>query len=183
MAQGFDQLVSKLQVRFDYQSSRIMTREALSRAGLKEQDHYSNDELQKFADGLASVAKNLDRVWTSLGIAPSGQPLPPPPAPKVEAKPAPEPPKPAPAPEPAPAPVVEAAPEPEPQPEPVVEAAPEPQPEPVVEAASETEQAASAEEPAADSWFNNKKNKKNKNRNRDGEAQSDTASEGETPAE
>ncbi len=179
MAQGFDQLVSKLQVRFDYQSSRIMTREALSRAGLKEQDNYSSDELQKFADGLAAVATNLDRVWTSLGIAPSGQPLPPPPAPKVEVKPAPEPPKPAPAPEPAPAPVVEAA--PEPQPEPVVEAAPEPQPEPVVEAAPEAE--APAEEPAADSWFNNKKNKKNKNRNRDGEAQSDTASEGETPAE
>ena len=183
MAQGFDQLVSKLQVRFDYQSSRIMTREALSRAGLKEQDNYSSDELQKFADGLAAVATNLDRVWTSLGIAPSGQPLPPPPAPKVEVKPAPEPPKPAPAPEPAPAPVVEAAPEPQPEPtpEPVVEAAPEPQPEPVVEAAPEAE--APAEEPAADSWFNNKKNKKNKNRNRDGEAQSDTASEGETPAE
>ncbi|MBL8786720.1 MAG: hypothetical protein JNJ59_17575 [Deltaproteobacteria bacterium] len=173
MAQGFDELVKALQVRFDFQSSRIMTREALSRAGLKEKSDYSGDELQKFVDGLNVVATNLGRVWTTLGIAPSGQPLPPPPPhpqPKVEAKP-PEPP-------PAPAPVVEAA------PEPVVEAAPEPQPEPVVEAAPEpvVEAAPAEEAPPAEeqNFFGGKKNKKNKNKNRD--EQSDAAPD-EAPSE
>ncbi len=180
MALGFDQLVSKLQVRFDYQSSRSVTREALSRAGLKEKDQYSDEELQKFVDGLNAVAKNLARVWTALGLAPSGQPLPPPPAPKVEVKP-PEPPKPEPKVEvKAPEPVVEAAPEPAPEPvveaapEPVFEAAPEPTPEPVVEAAPEAEPA-----PEADSWFGKKK-KKHKNRD---DSSAEGSPEGETPAD
>jgi outer membrane biosynthesis protein TonB len=175
MAQGFDQLVSALQVRFDFQSARVMTREALSRAGLKEQSDYSPEDLQKFADGLNAVSTNLARVWTKLGIAPSGQPLPPPPPP-------PAPPKPAPAPE-APAPVVEAAPEPvveaapEPTPEPVVEAAPEPTPEPVVEAAPEAE-AAPVEESADHGWGGGKKKKK---KNRGGDEQQDGGSSDEAP--
>ena len=74
MAQGFDQLVSALQVRFDFQSARIMVREALSRAGLKEQPNYSPADLQKFVDGLNAVSTNLSRVWTNLGISPSGVP-------------------------------------------------------------------------------------------------------------
>ncbi len=110
MGYGFNQLVSALEVRFDFQSARITTREALARAGLTEQAGYSDAELQRFADGLAAVAKNLDKVWLKLGVAPSGKPLPqaapvvaaPAPAPVVEA----------------PAPVIEAAPEPEPTPEP-----------------------------------------------------------------
>lgn len=176
MAQGFDQLVSALQVRFDYQSSRVMTREALSRAGLKEQSDYSPEELQKFVDGLNAVSTNLSRVWTKLGIAPSGQPLPPPPPPK--------PPEPAPVVEaaPEPAPVVEAAPEPapEPTPEPVFEAAPEPTPEPVVEAAPEVE-AAPAEESADHGWGGGKKKKK---KNKGGDDHQDAApSEDAPPAE
>jgi len=184
MALGFDQLVSKLQVRFDYQSSRSVAREALTRAGLKEQDHYSAEELQKFVDGLNAVSKNLARVWTSIGLAPSGEPLPPPPAPKVEVK-APEPPKPEP--KPAPAPVVEAAPEPTPEPtpepEPVVEAAPEPTQEASSEAAPPDAEQATEAAPEADSWGSSgKKNKKNKNKNRD-ESQSEASPDGETPAE
>ena len=126
MAQGFDQLVSALQVRFDFQSARIMVREALSRAGLKEQPSYSPEELQKFVDGLNAVSTNLSRVWTNLGISPSGVPLPPPPAPPAPPKKA-EPP-------PAPKKVEVAPPEPPPAPEPVVEAAPVVEA-PVVEAA------------------------------------------------
>lgn len=174
MAQGFDQLVSTLQVRFDYQSARIMAREALARAGLSEKSDYSADELQKFVDGLNAVSNNLSRVWTALGIAPSGQPLPPPPAPKVEVKAPPPPPPPPPAPEP----VVEAAPAPEPEPvpeptpEPVVEAAPEP----VVEAAP-VEEAPPVEEPAEQSWFGGKKKKK-----KHSEAQAEPNPE-ETPSE
>jgi outer membrane biosynthesis protein TonB len=180
MAQGFDQLVSALQVRFDFQSARVMTREALSRAGLKEQSDYSPEELQKFVDGLNAVSTNLSRVWTKLGIAPSGQPLPPPPPP-------PAPPKP---PEPAPAPVVEAAPEPAP----VVEAAPEPTPEPVVEAAPEPvvevapepapsfeAEAAPVEESADHGWGGGKKKKK---KNKGGDDHQDAApSEDAPPAE
>lgn len=168
MAQGFDHLVSKLQVRFDYYSSRTMAREALSRAGLKEQGDYSDDELQKFVDGLNEVSTNLDKVWTALGKAPSGQPLPPPPAPpapKVEAK-EPEPPPPEPEPEP-----VAAAPEPEPAP------APEPEPEPVVEAAAEE----APHEEAADSWFGGGKKKKKKKHGDDTPA--DAAPEDAPPSE
>jgi len=183
MAQGFDQLVSALQVRFDFQSSRIMVREALERAGLKEQADYSPAELQKFADGLNSVATNLNAVWTKLGISPSGVPLPAPKPPPVVVKP-PEPPKPEPKPEP-PAPVVEAAPEPppapepEPAPEPVFEAAPEPAPEPVVEAAPEpVVEAAPEEAPAeeAPSFFGKKKKKKK-------DEHIEAAPEGEIPAD
>lgn len=179
MPQGFDQLVSALQVRFDYQSSRIMVREALDRAGLKEQGDYSADQLQKFADGLNSVAKNLDRVWQKLGISPSGVPLPPPEPPKPAPKP-PEPPKPEPVVEAAPAPAPEPEPAPAPEPEPVVEAAAEPTPEPAVEASAEPAVEAAAE-PAAEevpSWMS-KKNKKNKNR----QAESEAAPEGDAPAE
>ena len=154
MAQGFDQLVSTLQVRFDYQSARIMAREALSRAGLSEKSDYSANELQKFVDGLNVVSTNLSRVWTALGIAPSGQPLPPPPAPKVEVKAPPPPPK-----------VEVKAPPPPPPPEPVVEAAPE-------------AEAAPAEEPAEQSWFGGKKKKK-----KHSDSHSDAAPEGETPSE
>ena len=68
MAQGFDQLVSKLQVRFDFQSARIMAREALSRAGLKEKDDYNDDELQKF--GFGSLT-GIDIQGEMRGLLPS----------------------------------------------------------------------------------------------------------------
>ncbi len=155
MTYGFNQLVSALEVRFDFQSARITAREALARAGLTEQSGYSDAELQRFADGLAAVARHLDKVWLKLGVSPSGQPLPVvapvvKPAPVVEAPPEPEPVVQA-APEPEP--VVEDAPGPEPEPEPVVEAAPEPEPvveaapepEPVIEAAPEPEPVIEAE--------------------------------------
>jgi hypothetical protein len=76
MARGFHQLVAALETRFDFQSARITAREALARAGLTEQSDYADDELQRFADGLAAVARNLDKVWSKLGVSPSGQPLP-----------------------------------------------------------------------------------------------------------
>jgi len=85
MSQGFQQLVSVLESRYDFQSARTMAREALSAAGLKEQDKYSKDDLQKFVDGLSSVGSHLDRVWSLLGVAPSGAPAPAPP-PAAEAK-------------------------------------------------------------------------------------------------
>ncbi|MFO0748654.1 MAG: hypothetical protein U1F43_23780 [Myxococcota bacterium] len=173
MPQGFDQLVSALQVRFDYQSSRIMVREALDRAGLKEQADYTPDQLQKFADGLNSVARNLDKVWLKIGISPSGVPLPPPPPPPAPPKAA-KPPEPEPAPKapepepvaaaPEPEPVVEAAPEPPPEPvveaapEPVAEVASEPAPEPAVEAAAEPAAESAPEE--TPSFFGGKKKKK-----------------------
>ena len=84
MSNGFEQLVTVLQSRYDFQSARTMAREALSAAGLKEQPSYSKDELQQFVDGLSGVGTNLDRIWTALGVAPSGAPAPAP----AEAKPA-----------------------------------------------------------------------------------------------
>ncbi|MFT7579842.1 MAG: hypothetical protein ACI9MR_001509 [Myxococcota bacterium] len=81
---GFEQLLTALEGRYDFQSARIMARESLAVAGLKEQPKYSPEELQKLADGLAVVGSNLDGVWTALGIAPSGAPAP---APAPAAKP------------------------------------------------------------------------------------------------
>jgi hypothetical protein len=76
MARGFNQLVAALEARFDFQSARITAREALARAGLAERSDYDEHDLQRFADGLSAVARNLDKVWPKLGVAPSGQPLP-----------------------------------------------------------------------------------------------------------
>jgi hypothetical protein len=86
MARGFNQLVTALEARFDFQSARITAREALARAGLAERSDYDEHDLQRFADGLSAVARNLDKVWLKLGVAPSGQPLP---APSAAAAPVP----------------------------------------------------------------------------------------------
>ncbi len=139
MSSGFDFLVNNLERRYDFQSARTMTRQALSAAGLKEQPNYSKEELQRFVDQLSQIGTHLDRVWGSLGAAPSGQPLP------VADKPAAAPEAPAkaeapakqdePAKEAAPEPKAEAKPEPEPAPD-KAEAKPAKQePEPKAEAA------------------------------------------------
>jgi hypothetical protein len=76
MSNGFEQLVTALQNRYDFQSARTMAREALSVASLKEQPNYSKEELQQFVDGLAKVGSHLDRVWSILGVSPTGEPAP-----------------------------------------------------------------------------------------------------------
>jgi hypothetical protein len=88
MSGGFDFLVSCVEQRYDYQSARTMAKEAHAAAGLKQQDKYSDQELVKFADGLASVGSSLDPIWPALGQSPSGAPAPAPAAPAAAAAPA-----------------------------------------------------------------------------------------------
>ncbi len=76
MSTGFDNLVAALETRYDFHSARTLVREALGASGLKEQDAYSKDEMQRFADGLATVGTSLSPVWTVLGVAPKGQEVP-----------------------------------------------------------------------------------------------------------
>ena len=90
MSNGFETLVTSLERRYDYQSARIIAREALAIAGLKEADKYSAADLQKFADGLTKVGSDLAAVFEVLGVTPTGAEAP---APKEadnkeEAKPA-----------------------------------------------------------------------------------------------
>jgi len=90
MAQGFNQIVNALEVRFDFHSARTLAREALGSVGLEEKTSYTEGELGRFADGLNAVATKLTKVWAKLGVAPSGVEVPPP-APVVAAEPEPEP--------------------------------------------------------------------------------------------
>ena len=115
MAHGFNSILNALQMRFDYYSARVQAREALARVGLDERDAYADHDVQRIVDALAAANKGLDKVWSKLGVAPSGQPLPAPVA--VTPPPAP----------PAPEPILEAAPEPitDSAPEPTVDVAPE----------------------------------------------------------
>ena len=83
MSNGFEQLVTVLQNRYDFQSSRTLAREALAVASLKEQPNYSKEELQQFVDGLAKVGTHLERVWSILGVSPTGAPAPEAAAPKA----------------------------------------------------------------------------------------------------
>jgi len=72
MSNGFETLVTSLERRYDYQSARIIAREALATAGLKEADKYSAADLQKFVDGLAKVGTDLADVYEALGVTPTG---------------------------------------------------------------------------------------------------------------
>ncbi len=76
MSSGFEQLVSALETRYDFQSARTLAREALKSAGLKEQAKYSKAELGQFADQLSTIGSSLDAVWDKLGVAPAGAPAP-----------------------------------------------------------------------------------------------------------
>ncbi len=83
MSSGFDDLVASLECRYDQQSARIMAREILTAAGLKEQAKYSPDEVQMLADHLGRTGDNLGAVWATLGATPSGEEAR---APKAEVK-------------------------------------------------------------------------------------------------
>ena len=76
MSNGYDSLVSGLETRFDYQSARTVAKEAVAAAGLKEQAKYAPAELQSIVDALGAVGAEMDRVWSALGVSPSGAPAP-----------------------------------------------------------------------------------------------------------
>jgi len=86
MSNGYDALVSSLETRFDYQSARTVAKEAVAAAGLKEQAKYSPAELQSVVDALGAVGTDMDRVWSAVGVSPSGAPAPAAPAAPAKAE-------------------------------------------------------------------------------------------------
>jgi len=103
-------LMEALGKRFDYQSTRNVYRDALSRSGLADQDVFSAADIERFVTALKKTERRLEAVLGTLGLGPAVTAAPAaPPASK-------------------PAPVVAAAPEPEPEAEvsaePAVEAGP-----------------------------------------------------------
>lgn len=79
MAQGYNQLVSALQRRYDYHSARAVALEALQVAGLEKSSSYEPKQWAKLLKATAETGDDLDGVWTALGDAPKGVKL------KVEA--------------------------------------------------------------------------------------------------
>lgn len=120
-------LMEALGKRFDYQSTRNVYRDALSRAGLADQDGFSAADIERFVTALKKTERRLEAVLGALGIGPAVAA-----APAAAAAPA----KP-------PAPAVEVAPEPAPEEAPV-EAAAESDAPAATEAAPDGEGAAEA---------------------------------------
>ena len=79
MTQGYKQLVSALQRRYDYHSARAVAQEALQVAGLEKSASYEPKQWAKLLKATAETGDDLDGVWTALGDAPKGVKL------KVEA--------------------------------------------------------------------------------------------------
>ena len=72
MAQGFNQLVSALQRRYDYHSARAVALEALEVAGLEKSSSFEPKQWAKLLKATAETGDDLDGVWTALGDAPKG---------------------------------------------------------------------------------------------------------------
>lgn len=85
MAQGFNQLVSALQRRYDYHSARAVALDSLEVAGLEKRASYDDKEWAKLLKATHETGDDLDRVWTALGAAPKGVKLKSTPAPEEKA--------------------------------------------------------------------------------------------------
>ena len=72
MAQGYKQLVSALERRYDYHSARAVAAEALELAGLEKRSSYDGKEWAKLLKSTASAGDDLQAVWGALGEAPKG---------------------------------------------------------------------------------------------------------------
>lgn len=72
--QGYDNLVSALEVRFDFYSARVVAREAVTAAGLEGGTGWSEDELRRVAQQIPLPTTELDRVCERLGLAPGSTP-------------------------------------------------------------------------------------------------------------
>ena len=72
MAQGYKQLVSALERRYDYHSARAVAAEALELAGLEKRSSYDGKEWAKLLKSTASAGDDLQGVWGALGEAPKG---------------------------------------------------------------------------------------------------------------
>lgn len=76
MSNGYQDLVSCLENRYDYHSARVVAADALLAVGLAEADSYKPAELQKIVDALGASSHNLDSVWLAMGVAPTGASVP-----------------------------------------------------------------------------------------------------------
>ena len=60
-------LMEALGKRFDYQSTRNVYRDALSRAGLADQDGFSAADIERFVTALKKTERRLEAVLGALG--------------------------------------------------------------------------------------------------------------------
>ena len=76
MSNGYQELVTCLENRYDYHSARVVAADALLSTGIAEADSYKPAELQKLVDALGAGSRNMDAVWLAVGIAPTGVTMP-----------------------------------------------------------------------------------------------------------
>ena len=76
MSNGYQELVTCLENRYDYHSARVVAADALLSTGIAEADSYKPAELQKLVDALGAGSRNMDAVWLAVGIAPTGVAMP-----------------------------------------------------------------------------------------------------------
>jgi hypothetical protein len=81
MSNGYQELVTCLENRYDYHSARVVAADALLSVGIAEADSYKPAELQKIVDSLGAGGRNMDSVWLAVGVAPTGTSMPAAPAP------------------------------------------------------------------------------------------------------
>lgn len=100
------EIVSIFELRFDYQSARIMVSEALDVAGIDPAKEYDGGQVDALATAIGRLSSDAGRVVDALAAEPAARP---------------EAPAAAPAPAAEPTPVAETAPEPEAAPAPAAE--------------------------------------------------------------
>ena len=76
MSNGYQELVTSLENRYDYHSARVVAADALLSVGIAEADSYKPAELQKIVDALGAGSRNMDSVWLAVGVAPTGASMP-----------------------------------------------------------------------------------------------------------
>lgn len=64
-------LMEALGKRFDYQSTRNVYRDALSRSGLADQDGFSPADIERFVTALKKTERRLEAVLGALGLGPA----------------------------------------------------------------------------------------------------------------
>ncbi|MBL8784257.1 MAG: hypothetical protein JNJ59_05090 [Deltaproteobacteria bacterium] len=67
--QGYDTLVSALEICFDFHSARVIAREAVSAAGLADGAEWNEDDLHRVAQRLPLPVAELGPVCERLGVA------------------------------------------------------------------------------------------------------------------
>jgi hypothetical protein len=78
-----NKILGAMEKRYDHQSARTMTREALAAAGMQEKSSYEPAEIEAFVEGLVKIGNRVETVAEQLRamVAPQQDKAPEPPAP------------------------------------------------------------------------------------------------------